>query len=128
MLILSVLWLVGCAGSGPMIDRPTSKNVVDLQEEEEEYAIIIDDPGFESWRITNSRPIWFYSPQYYRQKNILYVSDWNAKVSTLRAREPFTESINYDPGINYGVDVDYQLFWYFKYIHKRYGGRYTFPA
>jgi len=127
-LIVTALWLVACAGTGPGVDRPASKNVVDLQQQEEEYEILIIDPGFETWMITNSRPIWYHSPQYYRQKNILYVSDWNSKVHTLRYRSPFTEEINYDPATDYGVEVDYQLFWYFKYIHRTYGGRYSFPA
>jgi len=98
-LIITALYLAGCAGSGPRTDRPVSENVVDLQQEEEEYQITIIDPGFETWRITNSRPIWYHSPQYYRQKNILYVSDWNAKVYSFGARSPFAEPINYDPSI-----------------------------
>ena len=127
-MIFLAIWIAGCAGTGPGMDIPTGKNVVDLQEEEEEYAIIIDDPGFNTWMITNSRPIWYYSPQYYHQKNVLYVSDWNAKVSSFRGRGPFTDQINYDPTIDYGVEVDHQLYWYFKYIHRQYGRRYTFPG
>lgn len=127
-ILVAGLLLAGCAGTGSHSVLPASKNVVDLQEQEEEYDIIIDDPGFSTWMITNSRPIWYYSPQYYHQKNVLYVSDWNAKVASFRGRGPFVQQINYDPSIDYGVKVDHQLFWYFKYIHKLYGGRYTFPS
>jgi hypothetical protein len=81
--------------------------------------------------LTNGKPASFYSREYYRNKNVFYASAWNSKV-TERTRYnsrnyPFEEPIDYNPTIDYGLEVDYKLFWYFKYIENVYGRRYHFP-
>ena len=128
-----VLMLGACATSGNLntVDRKGA-NVINPDEEEEEYELVIIDPGFNLWATTNQRPIWYYSSWYYAQKNRIYVQAWNERVDQQRfynsRNYPFEQRINYDPTIDYGIELNYQLFWYFKYIEALYGSRYNFPA
>ena len=103
--------------------RSVSGNIIQ-ETDDEEHEIIILDPGFQSWFISNAKPVGFYSLSYYETKNSLYVSAWNRKARS--SRGPITNEINYDVNQRYGLDVNYQLYWYFKYIESIYGRRFFF--
>ena len=125
-----LIFVIGCIGVGPSPIYVRDSNIVGPREEEApQYELIVDEPGYETWLITNAKPIGFYSKSYYESKNRIYVADWNAKVTSFRhrRRSPFTEIINYDFNIDYGIELNYQLFNYFKFMHQKYGRRYTFP-
>jgi hypothetical protein len=129
-LIIYFLFVAyGCATAPP--SQPVSKNIVQKNNDKEEYEITIIDNNFDRWMLTNGKPVNFYDRQYYRSKNAFYATSWNSKVSErgrYNARNyPFEEPINYNPAIDYGLDVDYKLFWYFKYIESVFGRRYNFP-
>lgn len=85
-----------------------------------EYDIIIIEVGYENWLITNAQPKWYYSNEYYRNKNQFYVIDWNNRVIESMGRPPFEEQIFYNPNIDYGLDVNYKLYWYFKFMEHKY--------
>lgn len=132
LLILSLATACATGSGGSRADRPVSPNLVNGQSEEEEYELIIIDPGFATWFITRGRPINFYSPQFYETWNQQYVAAWNARVDQqLYSRDPnypFQNRIDYDPNEDYGVELNHELFWYFRYIQSLYGGRYNFPG
>ena len=86
-----------------------------------EYEIIIIEPGFESWMVTNARPRWYYTQQFYENRNKIYVNDWNTRVIETMSQPPFEERIEYNPNVDYGLEVNYQLYWYFKYLEHKYG-------
>lgn len=117
------LW--GCVANS-YVPRKVGKNVV-LEDEEERYELIILDNGFHNWFVTNARPAGFYSPAYYEAKNRQYVSAWNNLYYQTAGQGPFEMPINYDFNIDYGPKLNYQLFWYFKYIESIYGTSYPFP-
>lgn len=114
---------MGCAtGPGLVKQKPLESDIrMKADEEEEEYDIIINDPGFSSWLATNGAPPSFYSNEYYRQKNNQYVSFWNERFSAYNGRDPFSFQINYDYSVDYGMEVNYQLFHYFRYMQAEYG-------
>ncbi|MEM9673659.1 MAG: DUF6146 family protein [Bacteroidota bacterium] len=130
MYMLAILLLaVAC---GPTYNATSSRdriqpNIVQPQDEEE-YELLIIDQNFERWFQTNGRPVGFYSPQYYEQKNRQYVASWNEKVGRFGGGSPFQNIINYDYSEDYGVELNYQLFWYFRYVENLYGRRYRFPV
>jgi hypothetical protein len=131
--ILLALFLSSCAAGNyqPGEVGPVGENVVVKQgENEEEYDIIIDDPGFSRWMTTQARPADFYSLQYYENKNQVYVSRWNDLVYSTgtHPNSPFTNIINYDTGVDYGLRVNYLLFNYFRYIESLYGNYFNFPT
>lgn len=131
-ILLMALMSACVVGGRTNIDKPASPNLVNVEEEEEEYELTIIDPGYQSWKITNVQPINFYSPAYYKIRNQQYVAAWNEKVNQQArynsANYPFENRIDYNPNIDYGVELDYELYWYFRYIQNLYGSLYNFPG
>jgi len=89
------------------------------------YEILIIETGYESWMATNAKPRWFYSNDYYRNKNLFYVVDWNNRVLETMHQPPFEDRIDYMPNIDYGLEVNYQLYWYFKFIEHKYSIKFS---
>lgn len=135
LLVLCIaVAFTACAPGGRVgIDKPAAPNLVNQEDsEEEEYELTIIDPGFNTWFMTNARPINFYPHSFYQQWNYQYVVAWNEKVNQQvyysHPNYPFENRIDYSPHIDYGVELDYQLFWYFRYVQSLYGRVYNFPG
>ena len=88
-----------------------------------QYELIISEPGYDSWMATNSKPEWYHEKAYYRNWNNTYTIEFNSRVRQTNSGHPFVEIINYDPQVDYGLDIDYRLYWYFKYIEHKYNTR-----
>ncbi len=86
-----------------------------------EYELIIFDNNFESWFITSQKPKWFHENSYYRSKINFYATDWNLRVLQNMHREPYEYEINVDPNVDYGIDINWKLYWYFKYLEETLG-------
>ena len=122
--VLAVVMIASACGSGksPGAVRYGQNMIID-QGEEDEYEVQIFDTGFDRWFAIHSRPVGYHSPQFYETMNRQYVTAWNEKVVTnaFRRNSPFEQQINYDPSIDYGLEVNYKLYYYFKYIEDVYG-------
>jgi hypothetical protein len=94
------------------------KNQETVQNDSTEYELIIFDPGFESWFITHSHPVWYYSQDYFENWNQQYVTAWNAKVMTPRYSRYFESTIDWDPFTDYGLELNHKLFYYFQYVER----------
>lgn len=85
-----------------------------------EYEILIIEPGFESW-VATQPPRGFYGIDYLETRNYQYVLAYNNRVrNTSLSRTLYTQEIDYDPNIHYGMEVNYLLFNYFKYFEEKY--------
>jgi hypothetical protein len=125
--ILLVLIVVGCVYSCKIAKETSVKKVtkeerVVIANDSLEYEIIIIDQGFTTYLQSIAKPKWYYSEAYYKTKNTFYVTEWN-----IRVREPFNYSTNiyeqpieYDANIDYGLEVDYLLYTYFKFVAYKY--------
>lgn len=127
-IIFSVL--TGCARGPATVDKPGSPNLVSQQGSEDEYELTIIDPGFRTWFATYARPISYHSPAYYAQQNANYVKQWNILVDQQgryrNVNYPFENRIDYDPRVDYGVELNHELYWYFRYVEQLHGSRYNF--
>ena len=86
-----------------------------------EYEIIIIDNGFANWLISKAKSKNYYSQNYLENKNIQFVTAWNSRVNNLNYNQNLYEmTINYDPHINYGLDVNYKLYNYFIFFQNTY--------
>ena len=82
-----------------------------------EYELIVLDPGFESWLITKQKMA--YSDSYYRSKILIYVSEWNSRyMNPLKYGNMYESYIDYRPEINYVLDFNFRLYFYFKYFEE----------
>ena len=130
MLIIAVglAGIISCSSIRPAITDPKEFGV-GLQEAESdsvEYDLLITDPGFETWFVTNRRPVWYHNKRILEQKNWQYVLAWNEKVrdglfQLMNPRNPFEQQIQYDFSIDYGMDLNYKLYYYFKFIENKWG-------
>ena len=124
----SFLIMSGCSPKGVSnADIPGSENLVINGSEGEEYELTIIDPGFQTWFASYARPINYHSKSYYESQNRRYVSAWNELYQRTGGAGPFGNYVNYDYAEDYGLELNYELFWYFKYVESQYGNRYNFP-
>lgn len=82
------------------------------------YELIVLDPGFESWFITYSKPSWYHSQSYYENWNQQYVNAWNYHSIWRRNSQLLEGQINYEPRIDYGLEINHKLFYYFQYVER----------
>jgi len=89
-------------------------------DEKEEYEIIILDPGFDSWFMRNKKSPSFYEQSYLENWNQRLVQQWN---SLIGARLPGgcapTMYIDYRNDVDYGLELNHKLFYYFWYVHEQ---------
>ena len=85
-----------------------------------EYEITIIDVGFDQWYLMNYSPSKDHSNQYYRSKNQLGAGNWNDYFRRGKYHRVIENNINYDYSVDYGIEVNRQLFWYFKFVEEKY--------
>lgn len=87
-----------------------------------EYELLVFDPGFEAFLISQPYPKNYYSDTYYKNWNIQYVTEWNYRHDHPDRYGNFYETIiDYDLSADYGLDLNYRLYQYFQFIEKEYG-------
>lgn len=87
-----------------------------------EYEVIIIDPGFSTWLISSAYPRGYHSLAYLENKNQIYVREWNNRVLQPQQYNPnlYEMTINYEPFIHYGYEVNYLLYNYMIYFQNTY--------
>ena len=102
----------------------TTQDTIRIVNEELEYEIIIFEIGFESWLVTQF-PRSFYSNQTLAVKNYMMVIEYNIRVSDpMRYNSMlYQQLIDYRSNIDYGMEVNYLLYMYFKFFQQKYNQR-----
>jgi hypothetical protein len=126
--ILVVLFIIiACSTSQKALDGTTKQKVavndtVRIANDSLEYEVIIIDNGFSSWLASRAQSRNYYSQSYLENKNQIYVSEWNNRVNQpLRYNSNLYEMrINYEPGTNYGYEVNYLIYNYMIYFQNTY--------
>ncbi|MDH7445812.1 DUF6146 family protein [Aquimarina sp. 2201CG14-23] len=90
-----------------------------------EYEIIIIEPGFNGWLATQN-PRGYYTEQYLEIRNRQYVVEYNQRVLQPQRFNPnlYLQTINYEPNVHYGYEVNYLLYNYFLFFEQRYRQRF----
>ncbi len=98
---------------------------VEIKDEKTEYEITIIEPGFFTWLNSIARPEGYYSQSFLENRNRLLVMNWNQRVLQPQQYNPslYELQINYEPGIDYGYEVNYKLYNYFIYFQRKYKQR-----
>lgn len=119
--------LIGCTTSKPtVIDKEKStglkSDTVRIANDKLEYEVLIIDPGFSSWLITNAYPRNYHSQSYLESKNQIWINEWNSRVLQPMRYNPnlYEMTINYDPNIDYGYEVNYLIYNYMVYFQNTY--------
>lgn len=100
-------------------------DTVSISNPDEDYEIIIIEPGFNAWLQSTARPRGYYSQNYLENRNYIYVREWN-----LRFQQPqrfnsnlYMLPIDYNRSTDYGYEVNYKLYNYFIYFQLKYKQR-----
>lgn len=90
-----------------------------------EYEVIIIDPGFTVYLTSVALPMSYYTQDFLEARNQFYIREWN-----FRAQNPsryntniYENIIDYQFNIDYGLEVNYKLFWYFQFAQIKYNIR-----
>ncbi len=122
ILGLSVaLYSCGPTKSDGIKDSTSKNDIVRIANDSLEYEIIIVEPGFHSWLISQPKR-GFYGQDFLEIKNRSFVSEYNTRVLNPNqySRDMYSEQINYDPTVDYGYEVNYMLYNYFLYFQDEY--------
>jgi hypothetical protein len=114
LVIMAAIQTVGFSQTGK--GRESLKNDT-TSVDSVEYSLIIIDPGFDTWLATKPSKN-LYSNNYYVQKNRFYVDEWNLRYTTENNNGLFDNYIDYNPDDDYGIDINYKLYYYFKYFEE----------
>ena len=127
-LVFGGFLIVGCGTQNKAVttsDGVVKEEPVRIANDSLEYEVIIFDIGFNTYLNTIARPMSFYSNDYLKTRNSIYVIEWNN-----RARNPsrysyniYENIIDYQSNIDYGLEVNYKLFWYFQFAQRKYNMR-----
>jgi len=125
-LFLSTLMIWSCATKTTISKKSISKKEepVRIANDSLEYEITIIDIGFNSYLAT-AKPKTFYTVDYLESKNRIYVSFWNERYRNGYKPNLYENEINYDYNIHYGLEVNYLLYNYFKFVEKKYGEKFN---
>ncbi|KUJ59972.1 hypothetical protein AR687_20340 [Flavobacteriaceae bacterium CRH] len=126
--ILIVLFtIVACSTSQKPMDTAAKQNVavndtVRIKNDSLEYEVIIIDNGFSTWLASRSLPRNYHSLSFLENKNYLYVTEWNNRVLQPQRFSPnlYEMTIDYQPNIHYGYEVNYLIYNYMIYFQNTY--------
>jgi hypothetical protein len=81
------------------------------------YDILVFDEGYNSFLATQPSKE-FYSLSELKAKNNIWAAEWNRRCLNPMQYNPqiYEATINYDNNIEYGLDVEYKLYMFFRYM------------
>ncbi|MGA9639060.1 DUF6146 family protein [Flavobacterium sp.] len=124
--ILFIIALISCTGSKSLVQHPntniTQGDTIRIANDSLEYEVIIIDSGFNSWLTSRAFPRNYHTQAYLENKNLFYVNEWNNRVLQPQRYSPrlYEMTINYDPHINYGYEVNYLIYNYMIFFQNTY--------
>lgn len=110
-----LLLVVACSTQKGLV-KVNSVDLGNVAEDSLEYDIETFDAKFESWYLLQKSPAKFRSQQYYESWNRQYVSAWNYNATSGHKSSFFEPILGYEPNIDYGFDLNHELFYYFQYV------------
>ncbi len=120
-----VTFIIGCATTNTNKDIATTANgysdTVRIANDSLEYEILIIEPGFNSWLVTQ-RPRGYYEQFWLENRNIVRVTQYNNRVLNPIQFDPnlYLQQIDYRRNIDYGYEVNYLLYNWFEFFEQRY--------
>jgi len=127
LLVILSFAMYGCGSvSSEIKNNSTENSVIRIANDSLEYEVIIVEPGFNSW-VLSQPPRGHYGQTYLETKNRMFISDYNNRVlqPARFSSSLYSEQINYDPSVDYGYEVNYMLYNYFIYFQEKYNQHLT---
>lgn len=109
-VFMITLSMISCGTSEKLDSEPIEQTQTS---DSTEYELVVFDAGFETWFQQRSQPAWYHSKPFYKSWNQRFTDRWNALVRT--GRPGYDTEINYNPAIDYGLELEHKLYYFFKY-------------
>jgi len=125
LIALVSILMYSCGSATKAVTAKTPKEVkekpVRIANDSLEYEIIIFDMGFTSYLAT-AKPMSFYNQKTLELRNQVYVNEWNNRVRNPSQYDSsiYENIIDYQPTIDYGMEVNYKLYQYFQFAQRKY--------
>jgi hypothetical protein len=90
-----------------------------ISKDSTEYKLIVLDIGFETWLATQPS-MNYHSKEFYEVRNRQYVTEWNLRYDQpMKYGGNYETRIDYSPDIDYGIELNYRLYYFFRYFEER---------
>jgi hypothetical protein len=106
--------MCGCTSQKDIVRIGQANRIVG--QDTTQYELIIFDPTFDTWYLTNFSPAKDHTNEYYQSWNNQYVSDWNYHYMAGYMPTVFENYIDYDYSLDYGINLNRELYYYFRYV------------
>ena len=117
--IATVAFLIWACSPAKQVSKTSASLVLDTHDSTE-YELVITDLYFENWYNLNYSPAKDHTNEYYRSKNQVAVINWNDYYRQGLYDRVIETPIDYRNELDYGIEVNRKLYWYFKYITEAY--------
>ena len=99
-------------------EKPVITNdTIRIANDELQYEVIVIDAGFAGWFNAHAKPRSYYSQDYLEARNQVWVSEWNIRATQpQRYGDMYGMPIDYSPNVDYGLEVNYMLYYYLTYF------------
>ncbi len=123
LLLVIIAAFMACNSHKQIAGRESPELSISPDEQDStKYELIVFESGYETFLVSQAKPKWYYSNSYYKNWNIQYVTEWNYRYNNpLKYGNFYETEINYNPSVDYGIDLNYRLYQYFQFIEKEYG-------
>ena len=111
----TILLIVACSAQKGLVEVK-SNNEESIVADSLEYDLETFDGRFETWYQLQKSPAMYRSQQYYENWNRQYVSAWNYNAMSGRRKSFFEPIIGYEYTVDYGFELNHELFHYFQYV------------
>lgn len=128
-LLMIILIMSDCSstqGTGKdatidITDAEKKPDTITIKNDSLNYEIQILEVGFYGW-LQTQRPRGYYSQSYLENWNQQYVTQYNIRVNNALqyGRNLYPRRIEYDSDTDYGYEVNYLLFHFFKFFEQKY--------
>ena len=119
-LFLTACFLLMLCSNGfsyPEADQDKKVKIDSVANDSIKYELIVMDLGYETFLLTQPS-MNFYSEDYYRFWNQRYVTEWNIRYHSSTSPNLYETYIDYDPNTNYGIELEYKLYYYFQFFEQ----------
>lgn len=122
--IIAIL-IIGCATTQNTTDSGNTSteagDTIRIANDSLEYEIIIIEPGFNTWLLTQP-PRGYYEQFWLENRNIIRVNEYNRRVANTSVYDPqvYIQPIEYRSTLDYGYEVNYLLYNWFEFFEERY--------
>ncbi|QNK77817.1 DUF6146 family protein [Winogradskyella undariae] len=127
--IIILILIASCKSynTSPVINNENQNSLVEndtvsISSDENDYEIIIIEPGFNSWLQGTARPEGYHTQEWLESRNTVLVQAWNQRNLQPQTYDPnlYEVRIDYDNRTDYGYEVNYKLYNYFLYFQLKY--------